>query len=355
MSVATESQGWSAETKKLVFATVANNCETAAQRALFEAVCVSSGLDPLRREVYPVVRKGRLSIQTGIDGYLKLANRTRELDGIEVLFYGPDGVGTEVWLDAEPPVACLVRVYRKGCSRPFAASCRFDAYSQRNEMWRNFGETMLAKCTTTLALRRAFADVIGGIASADELDQAEIAAPELVGQGLPGRELDLAPVMAAPAPAPAPRATARGLVRNAAQGAQPQGAQPRRAGPREAEPREVEPREAPHLPAADRPWFDGAPVIDAQLDGDPPAIATLRQVAADAGLTRVGWAALGIQFGGVVPTNKALTIAKALNSEKISHLNSGHDSRGERLLVHDGDSLEVEVPETPIADALVDW
>jgi len=344
MSVVIGDQGWSAETKKLVFATVASNCETAAQRALFEAVCVSSGLDPLRREVYPVVRKGRLSIQTGIDGYLKLANRTQELDGIEVLFYGPDGVGTEVWLNTEPPVACLVRVYRKGCSRPFAASCRFDAYSQRNEMWRNFGETMLAKCTTTLALRRAFADVIGGIASADELDQAEIAAPELVGQGLPGKEHDLAPVIAAPAPAT--RATAKGLVRNAA---------PRRAEHQVTQPQEAEPREAPHLPAADRPWFDGVPVIDAQLEGDPPAIATLRQVAADAGLTLVGWAALGLQFGGVVPTNKALTVAKALTPEKISHLNSGHDSRGERLLVHDGDPLEVEVPETPIADALVDW
>ena len=180
----TESQAWSDKQKKLVFNTVAMGL-SAADQALFEAVCLSSGLDPLRKEVYAVVRGGKMSIQTGIDGYLKLANQTKELNGMEVLFYDQDGAESEVWVKKTPPAACLVRVYRKGAAYPFTASCRFDAYSQNNNMWKKFPETMLAKATTTLALRRGFADVISGIASADEMDQANMAAPEALHQGTP--------------------------------------------------------------------------------------------------------------------------------------------------------------------------
>lgn len=180
----TELQAWSDKQKKLVFNTVACGL-SAADQALFEAVCLSSGLDPLRKEVYAVVRGGKMSIQTGIDGYLKLANQTKELNGMEVLFYDQDGAESEVWVKKTPPAACLVRVYRKGADYPFTASCRFDAYSQNNNMWKKFPETMLAKATTTLALRRGFADVISGIASADELDQAGLAAPEALTQGTP--------------------------------------------------------------------------------------------------------------------------------------------------------------------------
>lgn len=177
-------QGWTADQKKLVFNTVAKGL-SAADQALFEAVCTSSGLDPLRKEVYAVVRGGKMSIQTGIDGYLKLANQTKELNGMEVLFYDEDGNESEVWIKKTPPAACLVRVYRKGADYPFTASCRYDAYKQGGQMWQKFPETMLAKATTTLALRRGFADVIAGIASADEMDQAGLAAPEALTQGTP--------------------------------------------------------------------------------------------------------------------------------------------------------------------------
>lgn len=188
-----ENIAWSPEQRKLIFHTVAKGLSNADQ-ALFEAVCLSSGLDPLRKEVYAVVRGGKMAIQTGIDGYLKLANQTKELNGMEVLFYDEDGNESEVWLKKTPPVACLVRVYRKGAQFPFTASCRFDAYKQGGQMWSKFPETMLAKATTTLALRRGFADVISGIASADEMDQAGMAAPEALTQGTPAAaERPLAP------------------------------------------------------------------------------------------------------------------------------------------------------------------
>ncbi len=208
----TEQNKWSDQTKKLVFNTVAKGL-SAADQALFEAVCLSSGLDPLRKEIYAVVRGGKMAIQTGIDGYLKLANQTKELNGMEVLFYDEDGNPSEFWLKKTPPIACLVRVYRKGADYPFTASCRFDAYSQNNQMWKKFPETMLAKATTTLALRRGFADVIAGIASADEMDQAGLADPGALAQGTPALAPKASPEVAptpAAAPTPAPAAASDG-------------------------------------------------------------------------------------------------------------------------------------------------
>jgi phage recombination protein Bet len=194
---------WDEKTRRIILGTVARGLSP-ADAAHFEAVCESTGLDPLRREIYAVARGGKVSIQTGIDGYLALANRSGQLDGLEVIYYGADGVANEVWVTKTPPAACLVRVWRRGCARPFTASCRYDAYRQPGQMWDRFPETMLAKCATTLALRRAFADQISGIASADEMDQAGMAADELLAQGTPEAQPTPAPEPAKAQPTPAP-------------------------------------------------------------------------------------------------------------------------------------------------------
>lgn len=214
----TTPQGWTDEQKKLVFNTVAKGLGRADQ-ALFEAVCLSSGLDPLRKEIYAVVRGDKMAIQTGIDGYLKLANQTKELNGMQVLFYDDQGTESEVWLKKSPPAACLVRVYRKGADYPFTASCRFDAYSQNNQMWKKFPETMLAKATTTLALRRGFSDVISGIASADEMDQAGLAVPAALAQGTPAAKAP--PKMPTGTPAKPPATAKKAPAAEAAKASDP--------------------------------------------------------------------------------------------------------------------------------------
>lgn len=300
-----ESAPWSDETKRLVFATVAKNLKPADQ-ALFEAVCRSSGLDPLRKEIYAVSRGGNMSIQTGIDGYLKLANSTKELDGMDVLFYDADGAESEVWLSPKPPVACLVRVYRKGCAHPFAASCRFDAYSQKNQMWSKFPETMLAKCTTTLALRRAFADVISGIASADEMDQADMAAPEALAQGTP----------AAPAASSAKPRVARQAAPAVKEAAE------ELARVFQGEVVEEVAEEIEEKPAAKA---DELPERE-DLKG---AVGALYKKARLAGVTPAGWAALEKQCGGDITAEKAAKALPALaDPAKVANLNKGLATTG---------------------------
>lgn len=299
-----DNTSWSDQQKKLVFNTVAKGL-SAADQALFEAVCLSSGLDPLRKEVYAVVRGGKMSIQTGIDGYLKLANQTKELNGMEVLFYDEDGTESEVWLKKTPPVACLVRVYRKGAQYPFTASCRFDAYKQGGQMWQKFPETMLAKATTTLALRRGFADVIAGIASADEMDQAGMAEPEALAQGTPVAAAKPAP-KAAPKSAPKVEAAAENLAK-ATRG---------------------EVVEAPALVPDEK----GAEL--AERDDLTGAVGALYKKARLVGLTVKGWESLCRQIGGgeELDTGRAAKALPALADKvKVENLNKGLSTTGAAL------------------------
>ena len=51
---------------------------TVDQMSLYLGMCDAVGLNPLRKEIYGIVRVGKLTIQTGIDGYRKIASRTGE-------------------------------------------------------------------------------------------------------------------------------------------------------------------------------------------------------------------------------------------------------------------------------------
>lgn len=308
---------WDEQTKKLVFATKAKGLSPADQ-ALFEAVCVSSGLDPLRNEVYAVTRGGKMSIQTGIDGYLKLANQTKELNGMEVLFYDEEGNESEVWLKKTPPVACLVRVYRKGAQFPFTASCRFEAYKQGGQMWQKFPETMLAKATTTLALRRGFADVIAGIASADEMDQAGMAAPEALTQGTPA---------AAPAPAPA-KVAAKKVVEPVVEAAATELAKATGGKVIEEAPAADAEGLVGKQPAASTGGSSELPERD-DLKG---AVAALYKQARISKVTTAGWTTLEKQCGGEITTAMAAKALPALKDEtKVGFLNAGKSTQGVQL------------------------
>ena len=56
---------------------------------LFAMVANRSGLDPFAKQIYAVKRKGRVTFQTGIDGYRSSAERTGEYLGSDEPEYGP--------------------------------------------------------------------------------------------------------------------------------------------------------------------------------------------------------------------------------------------------------------------------
>ena len=143
---------------------------------LFSMVAARSGLDPFAKQVYAVKRKGRVTFQTGIDGYRSIAARTGMYDGQDEPEYGP-------WVEAPfgHPESATVRVYRKGVTRAIAATAFWDEYKPADNdfMWQRMPRVMIAKVAEALALRKAFPydperrEGIGAdLYTADEMAQA---------------------------------------------------------------------------------------------------------------------------------------------------------------------------------------
>ena len=144
------------------------------QLALFVRVCRRTGLDPFARQIYAVIRRGEMAIQTSVDGFRLIADRSGQYAGQRgPEWCGADGVWRDVWLDSVPPAAARVWVLRHDFAEPLGAVARWESYvSQTNRMWRSMPDLMLAKCAECLALRRAFPAEMSGIYAAEEMDQA---------------------------------------------------------------------------------------------------------------------------------------------------------------------------------------
>ena len=143
-----------------------------------------SGLDPFRREIYMITRKTKngpkATIQTGIDGFYKIADRvTRATGGTwgipETLWCGPNGQWRDVWLEETPPAAAKVTVERNG-SR-FTTVATSAEYNAGSPMWQKMPARMIAKCAEALAIRRAFPDDLSGLYTSEEMAQADNQAP----------------------------------------------------------------------------------------------------------------------------------------------------------------------------------
>ena len=164
---------------------------SAADVAVFFHQAKRSGLDPFKREIYMITRKGKATIQTGIDGFYKIADRaTRSAGGTwgipETLWCGPDGQWRDVWLEKTPPAAAKVTVERDG-SR-FTTVALTSEYMADGPMWKKMPARMIAKCAEALAIRRAFPDDLSGLYTSEEMAQADNQAPAPSRQPVPPQQ-----------------------------------------------------------------------------------------------------------------------------------------------------------------------
>lgn len=146
--------------------------------AVFFHTCVRTGLDPFRKQIYMIGRwdsraqRERYTIQTGIDGYRVIANRTG-------VYAGSD----ETWQNGSDgrPIAATVTVRKivAGVPFDFAATAHWDEYVQTTKdgkpagLWAKMPHRMLAKCAEALALRKAFPEDLAGIYTDEEMSQAD--------------------------------------------------------------------------------------------------------------------------------------------------------------------------------------
>ena len=133
-----------------------------------------TGLDPFARQIYMIARGGKYTIQTSIDGFRIVAQRSGNYGGqTPAEWCGADGVWKDVWLEKTPPVAAKIGVYYKDAPNPTYAVAKWDSYAQQSPIWSKMPDLMLAKCAEALALRKAFPNDLSGIYSADEMAQAD--------------------------------------------------------------------------------------------------------------------------------------------------------------------------------------
>lgn len=175
MSVAVAQQApaeWSSQEMQIIRQTIAPGI-TEPEMALFAQVCRRTGLDPFSRQVYAIKRSGRMSIQTSIDGFRLIAERTGSYAGqLGPLWCGDDGVWKDVWLEERPPAAAKVAVLRNDFSEPLWAVARFKSFDAGTPLWQRMPDVMLAKCAESQALRRAFPNDLSGLYTSEEMDQA---------------------------------------------------------------------------------------------------------------------------------------------------------------------------------------
>uniref|UniRef100_A0A6M3JB18 Putative DNA recombination protein n=1 Tax=viral metagenome TaxID=1070528 RepID=A0A6M3JB18_9ZZZZ len=157
----------------LIKQTVAKGC-TDLELQLFMYQAQKTGLDPLSKQIHAIKRfdkkqnRETMTIQTGIDGYRLIADRTGKYAGNDDPVFG----GGETY-----PSTATVTVWKMvdGVRCGFSASARWNEYfpgEKQGFMWEKLPFLMLGKCAEALALRKAFPAELSGIYTFEEMQQA---------------------------------------------------------------------------------------------------------------------------------------------------------------------------------------
>ncbi len=162
---------FNAEQLNLLRRTLAPNCSE-DEFKWFVGQCKRTGLDPFARQIYAMSIDGRLSIQTSIDGFRLIAERSRQYAGqLGPFWCGDTGEWKDVWVSGNP-VAARVAVLRHDFTEPCWAVARFESYARSTPIWRKMPDLMISKCAEALALRKAFPQELSGLYTTDEMAQA---------------------------------------------------------------------------------------------------------------------------------------------------------------------------------------
>lgn len=147
---------------------------------LFSHACKRTGLDPFMKQIHAVKRwdssakREVMSIQTGIDGYRLIAERTGK--------YAPGREPTYIYDKDGKLVSATAYVKKQtndGTWHEVCATAFYNEYVQTTKegnptsFWKKMPHGQLAKCAEALALRKAFPAELSGIYTHEEMQQAD--------------------------------------------------------------------------------------------------------------------------------------------------------------------------------------
>lgn len=192
------------EQVSLIKDTVARDT-TDTEFELFIYTAQRMGLDPLLRQIHAVKRwdanlqRMAMAVQTGIDGYRLIADRTGR--------YAPGREPQFIYDEKGSMVAATAYVKKlvSGTWHEVGATAHFSEYAGRKKdgsltgMWASKPHIMLAKCAEAIALRKAFPAEMAGVYTNEEMPEVEEA--RTGGGGLLGTTTAAASSPAQPAPA----------------------------------------------------------------------------------------------------------------------------------------------------------
>lgn len=157
---------------------------TGEEITVFMHICQRTKLDPFARQIYAVKRKDNklnkevMTIQTGIDGYRLVAERTgKYAPGKEPIFQ----------YDAKGGIVSCTAFVKKMTPdltwHEVAATAFWNEYAQCYQgkpsgFWAKMPHGQLSKCAEALALRKAFPADLSGFYTKEEMEQSKADASE---------------------------------------------------------------------------------------------------------------------------------------------------------------------------------
>ena len=150
---------------------------------VFWHVCKHKKLDPFSRQIYPVFRKvkqkdgsskDQMTIQTGIDGFRLIADRTGKYCAGRDATYQYDKEGRLLSASSYIKKQTNDGTWHEISGVAFYSEFVQKGYDQTpTKFWQQMPHVMLAKCAEAIALRRGFPEDLSGIYTNEEMAQAD--------------------------------------------------------------------------------------------------------------------------------------------------------------------------------------
>ena len=155
--------------------TVANDANTDELR-MFLHIAKTYGLDPFNKEIFFWKIKGKPTIMTSRDGYLKIADRHEEYNGLvsdvvrenDKFRRKAQGIDHEYGTNRGDIIGAYALVYRKDREYPIYVFSPFQEYFAGTRVWSQYPSAMILKVAESMALKRAF--TVSGLVTAEEMD-----------------------------------------------------------------------------------------------------------------------------------------------------------------------------------------